>query len=214
MFRIGTAALAAVWVFFASFDGNRAAFAADPMIGPSFYLSAFGGLTFREDARFYRSGTFESTLTHDPGGAGGIAAGYRWPMGLRADVELSYRRNRVDSQTSGGVTNYVSGVETHAFSYLVNAWYDIPTGTSFMPYLGGGIGGTTITFDNAGDVDNDTVFAWQLGGGVGFAMMSGIVFFADYRWLATQDMRVKPGAPPLEMEYSSHNLMFGVRVHL
>lgn len=213
MFRFGIAALAAVWVFFASIDGNRAAYAADPMSGPSFYISAFGGLTFREDARYYRPGTFESTLTHDPGGVGGVSAGYRLPMGLRTELELSYRRNRVDSQKSGGVTTYVSGVETHAFSYLVNAWYDIPTGTSFMPYLGGGIGGTTITLDNAGDVDSDAVFAWQLGGGIGFEMMSGIVFFTDYRWLTTEDMRVKPGSPDLKMEYSSHNILFGARVH-
>jgi len=213
MFRIAMAALAAVWVFFASIDGNRTAHAADAATGPSFYVSGFGGLTFLEDAHYFRSGTFDSVLEHDVGGGGGFAVGYRWPFGLRTEFELSYRVNNVDSQTIGGTKNFVSDVHTHSFAYLVNFWYDINTGTGFLPYIGGGLGGATLTLDNAGVVDSDGVFAWQIGGGLGYQIVPSVVLFTDYRWLATEDMVVSPGTPDLEMEYSSHNVMFGVRVH-
>ena len=80
---------------------------------------------------------------------------------------------------------------------MVNAWYDIPTGSAWNPFIGGGIGVFQADFGNlkwdtdkvsraisnalvadSGDQlpdgyaprpkDKDTVFAYQVGGGIGY----------------------------------------------
>lgn len=194
---------------FVSVGLTRPLHAASATQGSSLYVSGFGGITFLSDADLYQSGFGSSTFAYDAGAGFGASAGYRWAMGLRAEFELSYRSNDVD--TIDGVS--VSGVDTSSLAYMGNLWYDFDTGSDFIPYLGAGVGAATVTLDLGPSDFSDTVFAWQIGGGLGYQITPGLVLFADYRWLATVDAVIIEASPDVKLEYNSHNIMFGVRFH-
>lgn len=210
MSRNWVVAIAATCMLFAPVGFSRPALAADAAQGPSFYVSGFGGLTLLSDADLYQSGVGTDDYTYDAGAGFGASVGYRWPFGLRTEFELSYRINDVD--TINGFS--VSGVDTSALAFMVNGWYDFDLGSGFLPYVGGGLGVAQVELDFFGIEYDDTVFAWQLGGGLGYQIMPGIVLFTDYRWLATADAVLVETTPSdIKLEYSSHSIMFGVRAH-
>ncbi len=56
--------------------------------------------------------------------------------------------------------------------------------------------------------DDDTVFAYQVGAGVGYAVTEKVSFDVKYRYFATSD----PEFDTTKAEYSSHNVYAGIRV--
>jgi len=64
-----------------------------------------------------------------------------------------------------------------------------------------GIGTLTSSVD-------DTVFAYQVGTGVSFAVNEKVSLDLNYRYFATSD----PNFEGIETEYSSHNVYAGIRV--
>lgn len=198
---------------------NRPLHAADAMQGSSFYVSGFGGITLLSESDFSQPGIGSGSFDYDAGFNIGGAVGYRWPFSLRTEVELSYRQNSIDTATVtiagiGTISGSVSDSDVSAFAFMANAWYDIDTGSNFIPYIGGGLGGARIDVDLAGTEFDDTVFAWQIGAGLGYKVTPGVVVSVDYRWLATTDPAFEdPGFPDVDSEYSSHNIMLGVRGH-
>lgn len=177
----------------------------------SFYGGLFGGFTVLPDLDISQGAAF-GELETDAGFNFGAVIGHKWAMGLRAEGEISYRQNDMD-KVSGPFGGLVTG-DLSAFAFMGNAWYDFHTGTPWIPYAGGGLGIARITVDVPGFDESDTVFAWQIGGGVGYEFTPGIVVSADYRYLATSDPSFDdPGFPDLEVEYMSHNIMLGIRGH-
>ena len=78
-----------------------------------------------------------------------------------------------------------------ALTFKANAFYDIDLGFAWKPYVGGGIGVTKISVDvsSAGARlvdDNETVFSYQVGGGVGYEFPlpedRSITISLDYRY--------------------------------
>ena len=80
-----------------------------------------------------------------------------------------------------------------ALTFKANAFYDIDLGVAWKPYVGGGIGVTKVSVDvssgTTGNLlvdDNETVFSYQVGGGVGyeFPLPEGrsITVSLDYRY--------------------------------
>lgn len=218
MFRNFVMALAAAGAFFVLAGQFRPVLAADAK-GASMYVSGFAGFTVLPDSGLDQAGIFTSEFKYDTGLNIGGAIGYKWPVGIRSEAELSYRQNTIDFITltefgfppiSGSAVNSHVG----AFAFMANLWYDIDTASDLIPYIGGGVGGANITYDFNGFSEDDTVFAWQLGLGLGYQVTPGIVLFTDYRWLATTDPTIPdPGFPDVKGEYSSHNVQFGVRAH-
>ncbi len=109
-------------------------------------------------------------------------------------------------------------------SGLVNLYYDIPTGTRFEPYVGGGVGlsgaradnlsasypGTTISYDISG---GSTVFVYQLRAGVAYQVSDNSSVALGYRYfnVAKQSFDV---APLGELEVDGlgvHNIELGFR---
>jgi opacity protein-like surface antigen len=84
------------------------------------------------------------------------------------------------------------------------------TGTLVEPYVLVGIGAANVTLESDDlDVDeDDTVFAYQAGAGLGFALTETITLFTGYRFFGTTD----PEFEGVEAEYHSHNVEAGVRV--
>ena len=71
--------------------------------------------------------------------------------GLRVEVEVAYRQNQVDgvftSNTAGTPQTGVVDYDHTSFSVLANVWYDIPIGSGFTPYIGGGVGWADTNVD-------------------------------------------------------------------
>ena len=90
-------------------------------------------------------------------------AGYEFGNGLRAEGELFFARAGVDKLTYSGTATGgtaipigeidvpVSGTADQ-FGALANVWYDIDTGSEWVPFVGGGIGVMRVDY---GDVKYD-----------------------------------------------------------
>ncbi|MDX2231684.1 MAG: outer membrane beta-barrel protein [Leptolyngbyaceae cyanobacterium bins.349] len=109
-------------------------------------------------------------------------------------------------------------------SGLINLYYDIPTGTAFEPYIGGGIGvsrasaddlsagypGTTIRYTISG---SSTAFVYQLRGGVAYHLNSNAAITLGYRYfnVAQQSFEVE-SLGDLEVDgLGVHNIELGFR---
>jgi opacity protein-like surface antigen len=134
------------------------------------------------------------------------AVGYDFGM-VRADVEVSYHRNKVSSVTlervngtaitldaadradvcdfleadscggSGNTFTTDGTSRARQLSALANIWIDLPVGP-VTPYAGGGVGVTGYELDGEGKAR----FAWQLGAGTAFNVTSNIAITGDYRY--------------------------------
>lgn len=86
-------------------------------------------------------------------------------------------------------------------AFMANVDYDFDTGSRWVPYVGGGLGVATISIDtedvdgNSFADDSDTVFAYQVGAGLGyeFPLEEGrsITVSLDWRYFGTQDPTFK-----------------------
>jgi len=212
---LASAAIAAL----VSFSG--AASAAGP------YVTAFGGINLLQDSDIdltFPGSPGETVQTTFKRGYGvGAAGGFAFDNGVRLEGEVAYRRNSFDRvQDSSGSSSDLNG-NTTALSFMANAWYDIPTGQIWRPFIGGGIGVARLkasasesdgsqVFD-----DSDTVFAYQAGAGIKVQVTPKIEITGQYRYFATGkanfDLSASSGAPPgssAEFGYNSHSILIGV----
>ena len=66
---------------------------------------------------------------------------------------------------------------------MLNAYYDIDTGTNFTPYIGAGLGLShqKVTAGNAKKSSNE--LAWQVGGGVSYAATENVFVDFGYKYV-------------------------------
>ncbi|NJN29142.1 MAG: outer membrane beta-barrel protein [Synechococcales cyanobacterium RM1_1_8] len=84
----------------------------------------------------------------DTGFAISGALGYQF-RDARAELELSYNRNNVSGVDTDGFGNLANASgRFDVWSLSANGYYDIPTGTAFRPYIGGGVGIARLTADD------------------------------------------------------------------
>lgn len=185
-------------------------FSASP--GP--YVSAQVGMGFLMDSDFSTSaGT--GTVEFDPGFATGIAGGYNFGM-FRVEGEIGYQINDIDNISAclGGSCGSASASgEVTALSFLANAYFDFANKTPFTPYITAGIGVARLDIDDFailgyhyGDSD-DTVFAYQVGAGVAYAINKNFSIDLKYRFFGTSD----PNFDGVDAEANSHNIYLGLR---
>ena len=143
-----------------------------------FGLRVFGGLNFAGDESFdgritTSSGTkgptayayvFDGSVDFDTdlGYVFGGAIAYDLGNGFVVDLEVAYRRNKLDIAGAGlfgvqltkiatptkttfysyGTTASLMGTDGHvsAVSLMANAWYEFDTGTELTPFIGAGVG--------------------------------------------------------------------------
>ena len=170
------------------------------------YVSVFGGANFISDAA--AAATYYSTssisIDGDTGFVIGAAIGTKldnWAKGLRAEVEVSYRRNDAGGlwTTSSGSTGGFHDSNLSTFAILANVWYDIDIGSKVRPYIGGGVGwgrtqseGAFIqTFTSSGTVTpnldfsasgDNSGFTWQLGAGFNYEVAPDVDVGLGYRY--------------------------------
>lgn len=188
--------------------GTTAAGAAE-----GFYAGALAGVTIPSDSDWTGPGQDTIEIEYDPGFATGVFLGYDAGM-FRGEIETTYYASEVDTLTVTG-TSLGAGADVTALSFMVNAYWDFENSSAFTPYLGVGIGGANVEFENLtilgfsipGDQD-DTQFAYQFMAGVDYSLTEMMMLGLSYRYFATTDLEFSGGQ---EVEYGAHNLLVGLR---
>jgi len=183
------------------------------------YVSGNLGLAIANDSDLSDpSGT--GTIEFDKGLAFGVAAGYGFGN-TRVEGEIAYQKNDYDklSLSAPGVGSFSGlNVDGHATStaFLLNGYYFFKNNSSITPFIGAGLGFANIDVSDISvpgigaltSSSDDTVFAYQIGTGVGFAVNEKVTLDLKYRYFATSD----PNFEGTDAEYSSHNIYACVRV--
>ena len=183
------------------------------------YVGAFGGLNFLMEADVEVGGATVGSAEFDSGYAAGGIVGYRFLDDFRAELELSYRSNDIDTlftaPARGDATNLAA---------MVNGYYDFPDiasrwSTTIRPYLGGGIGAAQVAWNDVAigatpvTDDDEVIFAFQAGAGVGFGITDSITLSIDYRFFATPNVELSQdgGTGEFEVENRNHTATAGIR---
>ena len=202
---------------------------------PGGYISGFIGATIPRQADVQTTqfgvgpGTFNDEVEFDPGINIGGTGGYDFGF-LRLEGEMSYKYaeiNRITDTADGFQFGNPDG-NIGVFAMMANAFLDLHNGSPVTPYLGGGIGfanldlsetiGTDITVIGPERIllypeDNDTVFAYQAGAGVGIALNRITSLDIGYRYFGTAKAQFGQGLDPTtRLKYESHNATVGVRI--
>ena len=176
------------------------------------YVSGSLGLAIASDSELTDSTAPGVTgdLESDKGLALGIAAGYDFGN-ARLEGELAYQKNDMDKLSVTGPGGSVSGSvdgDTSSTALLLNGYYDFKNTSALTPFIGAGLGFAKIETDGDLGSDDDTVFAYQVGFGAGYAVNEKVTLDLKYRYFATSD----PEFDTTTAEYSSHNIYAGIRV--
>jgi len=178
---------------------------ADEGSSEGFYISVAAGPSWRNDATSTpNTGAQSSEAAYDAGYrvAGSVGCDFN---PIRADLEIGYSENDVDSQThpliNGG--NAVDGQgDGSANTYLVNGYYDFHNSTSFTPFAGVGVGTAKLSSNDASannalfttTDDSDWVFAWGATAGLAYALTERFDLTAEYKFLWTGDPEMTDSA--------------------
>lgn len=105
-------------------------------------------------------------------------------------------------------------------SVMLNAYYDINTGTKFTPYVGAGLGiamlkaserGIYSDNKSANASDSRNTFAWQIGAGVSYALNDNFNVDLGYRFLDEGHVAYKDVNSLNKYEAKAHEVSLGVR---
>jgi opacity protein-like surface antigen len=190
------------------------------------YFSLWGAYTDVRDFDFQVStGTINTEF--DNGYGFGAAIGWRLrEVGignrLRAEAEVSYRSNDVDTHKLNGSALAGSAGDIESTAAMVNLLVDFSEQSSFSPYLGGGLGFAHVETDGFGvsTIPNvlsggESVLAFQVMVGASWDISQSAEIFGEYRYFATDDPSVQTsaatGGVATEIEYQSNNVLLGVR---
>lgn len=187
---------------------------------------------------------FDGTVDFTEGFSLNLALGYALGNGLRLEAEGGYALEscfkEMDVKMPGtlqllnvptGKTKM--GGKLSAATLMLNAYYDLDLSDNLMPYLGGGLGMAHISANpklgegaESGRVlvdDEDYVFVYQLGTGLGYRISNGLIggsdltITLDYRYLASfEDLKFKGAltGSSVESEFGGHYIGGGIRLGL
>ncbi len=169
-------------------------------------------------------------IKRDDGYIVGGAAGYKWGP-WRAELNLDYSENDAKSGTNlfAGASNSSASLKgsTSNLAFMVNGYYDIATGTPFVPYIGLGIGGSYFRFNQLNTTNKtpniqianggDYVFAYQPIVGVQYLINDQWSAGVEYRYFGTLDPTIKysldPQARRFTVNNASHNVLASITFH-
>jgi opacity protein-like surface antigen len=124
--------------------------------------------------------------------------------GLRVEGELVYLDSDVDIPGASA--------DVQVTGLFANVAYDFATDWPVTPYVGAGIGWAQTEHNNPLTRDDDTNFAWQLKGGLGWEMSPGLIIDANYRYLNAPEFEgSRIGGGRVEADTDAHVLSVGLR---
>jgi opacity protein-like surface antigen len=180
------------------------------------YVSGNLGLAIPRD-----SDVTDSTLpgiTLDIASDSGLAVGGAVGYGIynnRFEGEITYHKNDLDKASLFGADVNITG-DTSCLALLLNGYLDFMNETAYTSFITAGLGFAKIEINDfyvpgsglPSESDDDTVFAYQVGAGVGYAVNEKITIDVKYRYFATADLEFDTTT----VEYSGHNFLAGMRV--
>jgi opacity protein-like surface antigen len=198
------------------------------------YMSGFIGASIPLDAnvtteQFSPVGTFNDRVEYDPGVNVGLTGGYNFGY-LRLEGELSYKNAAVaeiTDQADGFRYRHVDG-DLSALAVMFNGFVDLRNDSPITPYFGGGIGYATLYISDTYGTDTrggfstrdllyaedvDSVFAYQVGGGLEIALNSILSLDLAYRYFGTSKARFDDDWNNVtDLKFRSHNATVGLRI--
>ena len=179
-----------------------------------FYLKGFGGATWPSEQDFQVNGqggaSANSGLNYDTGYLLGIAGGYNVTPNMAVELEYAYRNADADVKNSGGVT-----AKTESNAWMVNGIYKFsPVGATqqLIPYVGGGLGMADINVEDLGvtaDLDSDYQLAYQLIGGIGYAISPNLTLNTEARFFGINNQTIENDDGNFKMKYHTIDLLVG-----
>jgi len=187
--------------------------------GTGWYLGLGGGWSMHNDTDF-SVGAFTGDTKFKNAGDFMLNSGYKWDNGLRFEVEGNYAQyggKSLRQAAPPGVFPMTGHIAETAL--LANLAYDIGLSDQWALEVGGGAGwgwskaklalpGNTIS-------GTDGAFAYQLMGGINWAIASNLDLGLDYRWLsigATDHVKVPPLVPQFRFDKKdSQTVMLSLR---
>ncbi len=184
---------------------------------PRWYLGLTGGYTYMSDQDISGGGASKISL-NDGFGIGG-SIGYlpssSMPLinSLRFEAEVTYHQNNISSVHLTNGTSVGGSGSFNSTAYMINTFYDLPTGSAWSPYIGGGIGMATLHLPSGNGIGNSgssNEFAYQGLLGIGYSpeTLPNTQWLIGYRYLATSDGKFSGTS----VKYSTNSLEAGVHL--
>jgi opacity protein-like surface antigen len=187
--------------------------------GPYFRVDV--GAAIPQDGRLDRFGSFPAgnEVRYEAGFNSSLAGGFAFSRYLAAELELGANGNQIDSVKGFAVTDTF----LYHFPILANGVLRCPIPqTRLVPYVGGGVGGSSTVFDTQGfsnraftliGSDSDFVFAWQAFAGLRFELNEQMSLGLGYKYFAADSSSYRfssrfHGGPDLSLSFQ------GMRSHL
>ncbi len=181
-----------------------------PALAGSPYAGLTVGLAYLNDSSL--KGSKSGDLSYDDGEAYSYAHGLDFGC-VRIEGEIGYQKNDFDTFNPGGV---VGNGDLSILSLLANGYYYCEIGdSSVVPILSAGIGAANVEYEDK-SVDfseDDIVLAYQVGAGMGFRVSETVTINAMYRYFSTDNANFEEAGDEVELDISSHNVMFGLKVN-
>ena len=164
-------------------------------------------------------GSHKENLDDNNVWVGKIAAGVSTKLNYGSlRTELEYSRNEDAKSTTGAKKGGTDFTKLESQSLMLNAYYDIDTGTKFTPYVGAGIGYSklkasyTLTAENATLSESDYQFTWQAGVGVAYAVNDNLSLDLGYRYVDMGNVKknYEPGSS-YKFDVDANEFMLGAR---
>ncbi|MEM8876416.1 MAG: outer membrane beta-barrel protein [Pseudomonadota bacterium] len=191
---------------------------------PHFYVAGRVGAAWNEETDFGIPALVTNDYDVGINFSGAIGREFAFAgYGARAELELGYLTNEVDSHTVAGLGTFAgsaAGGATNTFYGLANGYIDFDSqGGPITPYVSAGIGLASVDFDThgiapAGTVMNDSAvgFAWQIGAGVSYELSDQIDLEVGYRFFNVENVGLTSvGGVNSDVDLRSHQVNAGWR---
>lgn len=132
---------------------------------------------------------------------GGVL-GWNLDQNLSLGVDLMY--------TEQGYSGYSSKLET--MSVMADVFYSFDIGSKWRPFVGAGIGGVQVTYDNNGSpfAGSDFVFGWEATAGVTIPIAAKTDISLSYKYQGSEDAQIETRS----VEYKSNTISAGLVFNL
>jgi OOP family OmpA-OmpF porin len=181
---------------------------------PSAYIGGAGGWNIVSKEDITSGAGLRSDFKNGWAALGTVGA--RFDYGVRGELEVGYRSNKIKS-IQGAPLAPRSG-NGHTWTVMANGLYDFMNSTPFTPYLGIGVGGADVSYSNVRlsttTVIDDAEWHPAIQGIVGasYKIMDNLGIFANYQYLTTNDLKMRSnnGLARVNDRYEANTFLLGV----
>ena len=177
----------------------------------STYVSGYVGLGLLNNSEIKQAAvTYKNAVEYNTGVPFGVALGYK-SDDYRIEGAIGYQSHGIDRVLDSGVMTTVNNMDVSIWSFMANGYYDLSIKDSDVsPYLTAGLGLATVSVkESSVTTADDSVFAWQVGAGVGIKASKDVVVDLGYRYFKAADVTDKTGSTDISV--SGSNILAGIR---